>query len=64
MFMDANGACGIGAEFSNSWHKWGEGWALKPDAEAVPAPAAEKIQGYEKLYRWQINKRIAGSTTR
>jgi phosphoglycerol transferase MdoB-like AlkP superfamily enzyme len=60
LFMDANGACGIGAEFSNSWHPWGEGWALKPDAEAIPALIAEKIQDYEKLYRWQINKRIAG----
>jgi phosphoglycerol transferase MdoB-like AlkP superfamily enzyme len=64
MFMDANGACGIGAEFSNSWHRWGEGWALKPETEAVPASVTEKIQNYEKLYRWQINKRIAGNVTR
>jgi phosphoglycerol transferase MdoB-like AlkP superfamily enzyme len=61
LFMDANGACGIGAEFSNSWHKWGGGWALKPETEAIPEPASEKMQNYEKLYRWQINKRIGGT---
>jgi phosphoglycerol transferase MdoB-like AlkP superfamily enzyme len=60
LFMDTNGVCAIGPDFSNAWHSWGERWSLKPDSETIPMPVAEKILAYEELYRWQINARIAG----
>jgi len=60
LFMDANGVCGIGEALSNTWHTWVENRSLKPNSEAVPELMAEKIRNYEKLYRWQINARIAG----
>jgi len=60
LFMDANGVCSIGEDFSNTWHTWKEKRSLNPDSEAIPESVAEKIRNYEKLYRWQINARIAG----
>jgi phosphoglycerol transferase MdoB-like AlkP superfamily enzyme len=60
LFMDANGACAIGEDFSNTWHTWKDKRSLKSDSEAMPESVAEKIRDYERLYRWQINARIAG----
>ncbi|MDR2697058.1 MAG: LTA synthase family protein [Holophagales bacterium] len=60
LFMDANGICAIGQDFSNTWHTWRESGSLKLDSEAIPESVAEKIRHYEKLYIWQINARIAG----
>ena len=59
LYMNNDGACAIGDDFSDTWHVWDEG-ALRPDSEAIPPSIAEKISKYEKLYRWQINARIGG----
>jgi phosphoglycerol transferase MdoB-like AlkP superfamily enzyme len=63
LFMDVNGACATGDDFSNTWHPWkkgGEGNILSPDPEPISPSVVEKMSNYENLYRWQINARIGG----
>ena len=60
LYMDNLGIVATGDDFSGTWHSWDKGWTLNETTEAIPPPIEEKIDSYEKLYRWQINSRIGG----
>jgi phosphoglycerol transferase MdoB-like AlkP superfamily enzyme len=60
LFINADGACGVGEDYSGAWHTFAQGMVLGNDHQPIPTAVAEKISAYEKLYRWQINARVAG----